>query len=351
MKYTVGSLFAGIGGICKGFENAGAKIVWANEIDKNACITYRLNFNHKLYEEDINRLTRKDKIKNLPEVDIITSGFPCQAFSIAGYQNGFDDPRGNLFFETAKVIDYLRPKAFLLENVKHFVGHDKGKTFKVIKNVITEDLKYSFIPFILNSKDFGNIPQNRERIYIVGFKGESYIDYFSDKFDHYTIKEEDKYREILKKRKGKKSYTLNYLIPKPIKLTKSIREIIDNKKAEDRFYYKENHKYYKKLTKEVISEKTIYQWRRVYIRENKSNLCPTLTANMGTGGHNVPIIKDKWGIRKLTPEECLKFQGFDNYILPNTAPSHLYKQIGNSVTVPVIERIAKEILRVLNLRE
>lgn len=161
----VGSLFAGIGGICKAFEKNGFTLTWANEIDKNACITYKENFNHELYEDDIHNLTLKENIKDLEPVDIITSGFPCQAFSVAGYQKGFDDPRGNLFFETAKIIEQIKPRAFLLENVKNLVGHDKGKTFKVIKDTITNKLGYSFIPFILNSMVHGNIPQNRERIY------------------------------------------------------------------------------------------------------------------------------------------------------------------------------------------
>jgi DNA (cytosine-5)-methyltransferase 1 len=160
----VGSLFAGIGGICLAFIEAGFEMVWANELDSNAVKTYQNNFSHQIIEKDIRSL----KIEKLEKVDIITSGFPCQPFSITGQRKGFTDLRGNLFFETAKVIDFLRPTAYLLENVKHLIKHNNGNTFNIIKNTITE-LGYSFIPFVLNSTTHGNIPQNRERIYIVGF--------------------------------------------------------------------------------------------------------------------------------------------------------------------------------------
>ena len=141
---------------------------------------------------------------------------------------------------------------------------------------------------------------------------------------------------------------MDFRIPSPRKLTKTINDMILDEKVDDYFYYDSSSKYFEQLSDEMKSRETIYQWRRVYVRENKSNLCPTLTANMGTGGHNVPLIKDKFGIRKLTPRECSLFQGYgDDYKFPNIARSHLYKQIGNSVTVTVIERIAKEILSVL----
>lgn len=326
MSYTVGSLFSGIGGICLGFKQAGFDVAWANELDKSACKTYRHNLKHKLLEADIHSISEPKK--ELGNVDIITSGFPCQAFSIAGYQKGFNDPRGNLFFETARFINSIKPKAYLLENVKNLVSHDKKKTFEVIKNTLTKELGYSFIPFVLNSKDYGNIPQNRDRIYIVGFR---------DEFN----KSEDE-----------DSCSKNFKIPEPIKLTKTIHDILSSEKQDEKFYYKETHKYYPKLIEEMKNRDTLYQWRRVYVRENKSNLCPTLTANMGTGGHNVPLILDNYGIRKLTPEECLKFQGFpDDFIFPKLmAPSHCYKQAGNSVVVPVIKRIAESMVNALNVK-
>ncbi|OQY40309.1 MAG: DNA (cytosine-5-)-methyltransferase [Candidatus Cloacimonetes bacterium 4572_65] len=350
--FTVGSLFAGIGGICQAFESTGFRLDWANEIDKNACKTYRANFDHTLYEDDICNLTLKPNIKKLPRVDVLTSGFPCQAFSIAGYQKGFDDPRGNLFFEVAKIIEETQPKVVLLENVKNLVSHNKGDTFKTIRDIITDKLGYSFVPFILNSKLYGNIPQTRERIYIVCFRGEAGVDNLQGEFPFYTHTLEDKYRELVNSRNvSSTSCTANFVIPKPIPLTKTINDLLDKDIQEELFYYRDSQKYYEILNKEITSRDTIYQWRRTYVRENKSNVCPTLTANMGTGGHNVPIIRDDFGIRKLTPRECSRFQGFkEEYLLEGLAKSHLYKQIGNSVTIPVIERIAQEIKRVLTLK-
>lgn len=328
MGYSVGSLFAGIGGICKGFEQSGYKLVWANEWDSKACETYRYNFpNHTLYPEDIHELTVPSVLKTIEPVDIITSGFPCQAFSVAGYRKGFDDPRGNLFFETAKFIDYQRPKAFLLENVKNLVGHGNGETFKIIKKTIEEDLGYSFIPFVLNSKEYANIPQTRERIYIIGFKDES-------------------------PENQKRVCTDSFKPLEKIELQKGIRDLLHSNKQTSNFYYDHDHQYYEKLSEVMKSRETVYQWRRVYVRENKSNVCPTLTANMGTGGHNVPLIIDDFGIRKLTPKECINFQGFpENFNFPkDMANSHCYKQAGNSVVVPVVKRLADEIKRVLDIK-
>jgi len=335
-KYTVGSLFSGIGGICLGFKQAECEPIWANELDKNACKTYRNNLSHQLIEGDIHNILNPKK--ELGDVDIITSGFPCQAFSIAGYRLGFNDPRGNLFFETARFIDSIKPKAYILENVKNLVSHEKGKTFEIIKKTITEDLGYSFIPFILNSKNYGDVPQTRERIYIIGFKNEAGIE---------NIKESN-----LFSLNNEYSCTANFKIPSQIPLTKTIHDILSKEKQNDKYYYKENHKYYPKLLEEMKNKDTLYQWRRVYVRENKNNLCPTLTANMGTGGHNVPLILDDYGIRKLTPLECLKFQGFpDTFKFPESmAESHCYKQAGNSVVVPVIKRIAESMVNALNIK-
>lgn len=194
------------------------------------------------------------------------------------------------------------------------MGHDNGNTYKVISETL-ENYGYKIIPLLLNASDYGNIPQNRERIYIVGFKN-------SEDYDNFRCIE-------------------------PIPLTKKIGDIADfNLRVEDKYYYTEGKcKFYKELKDNIVNPNTLYQWRRVYVRENKSNLCPTLTANMGTGGHNVPLVLTRHGIRKLTPKECFSFQGYpSDFKLPEgMAQSHLYKQAGNSVVVPVIERIAREI--------
>lgn len=314
-SYSVGSLYAGVGGICLGFKNAGFKLKWANEYDKNACITYRKNFNHKLFEEDV-LIT---DLNNYEYVDVLTAGFPCQPFSVAGYRKGFNDNRGNHFFRILDFIDELRPKGLLLENVKNLYGHDKGNTIKVIEQEITKR-GYTFDAKILNTKDFGNIPHNRERIFLVCFD----------------------------KSKMNNSDDFSFVFPEKEELTTTISDIIINKKVDDSYYYGEDKYMYGMLAEAMTSNKTIYQFRRQYVRENKSNVCPTLTANMGTGGHNVPLIKTKHGFRKLTPRECFRFQGFpDNFKLPEIAKSHLYKQSGNSVSVPVIERIGKKMKNVI----
>lgn len=312
--YKVASLFAGIGGICYGFQQAGAQIVWANEIDKDACKTYRHNFGDKyLVEGDIKEVDPKD----IPDIDILNGGFPCQAFSVAGYRKGFEDERGNLFFEITRILKVKRPKAILLENVKNLEGHDHGNTFKVIKKQL-ELLGYHVHHKVLNTMEYGNVPQNRERIYIVGFLSK-------DAYNKFTY-------------------------PAAVPLTKNIHDIIDVTDKKPLGLYYENSKYYPELKKTMTKRDTVYQWRRVYCRENKSNVCPTLTANMGTGGHNVPLILDDYGIRKLTPEECVGFQGFPEiFSFPNDiSNASKYKQAGNSVSVPVIKRIAENIIKAMS---
>ena len=165
-QYKIASLFAGIGGIDSGFEQVGFSVKWANEIDKKACETYSLNFNHKMIYDDIKNL----KTKNLPKVDILTAGFPCQPFSIAGYRKGLNDDRGGaIFFELMRIVKDLKPRIFFLENVKNLKSHDEGKTFDYIIKTI-EDQGYKIKHSILNTCEYSDIPQNRERIYIVCFK-------------------------------------------------------------------------------------------------------------------------------------------------------------------------------------
>lgn len=314
-KYKAISLFAGIGGICKGLINNDVDVIWANDNDKNACITYRANYpNTQMVEKNIEDIS----VSEVPNADILTFGFPCTSFSIAGYQKGLEDERtGHLFFEALRILKGIQPEVFILENVKNLVGHDKGKTFKIMKEAL-EDAGYHFRYKVLNTAEYANIPQNRERIFVVGFKN--------------------------------KTAAEKFFFPDPIPLTKTIHDLIDITDKKDAKYYYENTKYYPMLKEAMTSKDTVYQLRRVYVRENKSNLCPTLTANMGTGGHNVPLIIDNFGIRKLTPKECFAFQGFDDdFIIPDKmANSHLYKQAGNAVTVGVIDRITKNIIKVLN---
>ncbi|WP_295156912.1 DNA cytosine methyltransferase [uncultured Brachyspira sp.] len=304
-------LFAGVGGFHLAFNSE--KCVFASEIDINAIETYKLNFPDTILEGDITKIDEK----NIPEHDIICAGFPCQPFSVAGYRKGFEDARGALFFDIVRIIKYHKPKAVFLENVKNLENHDNGNTLKTIVDIL-KDLNYYVLYKVLNSAEYSNIPQNRERIFIVAFNKEKVFSYLDFKF------------------------------PDPIKLTKTIHDFIESEKQDDIYYYNST-KYYEIFNENIKNKNTVYQWRRHYIRENKSNLCPTLTANMGQGGHNVPIIRDDYGIRKLTPRECFNFQGYPkNFKLPNQSNSKLYKQAGNSIVYPLVKKIADNILKVIN---
>ncbi len=299
-------LFAGIGGIRMGFENAGFETVFSNDFESKCKTTFDLNFQDpKMLVEDIRNIDPS----SLPNFNYLLGGFPCQAFSIAGNRQGFDDDkdRGNLFFYIAKILEEKSPDGFLLENVKNLCSHDKGKTFEIIEKTLI-DLGYFLNYKVLNTMEYGNIPQNRERIYIVGFKNKIHAERFS--------------------------------FPEPQPLTKSFTDFLET--DVDKKYYYEGKPLYDRIKQDIVSETDVYQWRRKYVRKNKKKVCPTLTANMGTGGHNVPIIKDKKGIRKLTPLECVRLQGFPfDYKLPETlSDAPLYSQAGNSVSVPVIESIA-----------
>lgn len=313
-EFRTVDLFAGVGGIRVAFENAGFKTVYANDNNPHCKQTYDLNFEEpKLTVKDIWKIYVKEEI---PDFDILLGGFPCQAFSIAGYQKGFKDNEngGNLFFKIAQILRIKKPKAFMLENVKNLKNHDNGNTFSVIKNTL-EKIGYHIKAEVLNSMTHGNLPQNRERIFIVGF---------------------------LDKNKAE-----SFEFPKEIELRKSFKDFIS--KEVNRKYYYNDKPLYEKIKNDINSEDTVYQWRRRYVRPNKRGVVPTLTANMGTGGHNVPIIKNGNGIRKLTPRECFLLQGFpEHFRLPELTDSKLYHQAGNSVPVPVVQRVAENMMKVLS---
>lgn len=308
-KYTAASMFAGVGGIDFGFKQAGFKMVWANEMDAKAIETFNLNHpSTKMFEGKIEDFKGLD----FPPVDVITGGFPCQAFSISGLQKGFaDKDRGNLFFEIMRIADSLSPRALMLENVKNLLHHDEGNTIKVI----LQQLKvrgYLVKHQILAGDTHGNIPQGRERIFIVAFQKE-------EDYEAFTF-------------------------PEPISLNVEAKTLIEP--LADKKYYYFKTKYYQMLLEEMTDFDAVYQLRRKYVRKNMSGVCPTLTANAGKGGHNVPLVWDSVDVRKLTPLEMFRFQGFpDNMKFPlGMADCHLYCQAGNSVVVPIIERIATNIL-------
>ena len=314
-KLKCASFFAGVGGIDKGFEDTGFfETIYANEFDPYPVKTFELNFNIKVDCQDIHNVSSKC----IPDFDVMLAGFPCQAFSIAGNRQGFNDTKGRgiLFFELLRIIKEKQPQVIFLENVKNLVGHDNGNTF----SVIIEELKKEnyYIKFsVLNAMEYGNIPQNRERIYIVAFK------------------DKNKYQR--------------FCFPMPLKLTTKLADIIDfESKVDDKYYYtpgKYKGNIYELLDEAMDDSDAVYQWRRKYVRKNKSGVVPTLTANQGEGGHNVCIIRTKYGIRKMTPKECFNTQGFQkDFKLPiDMSDARLYKQAGNSVCVSVIRRIAQQI--------
>lgn len=313
--YSVASFFAGVGGIDLGFElTKQARTIYANEIDPYPIQTFEANFPIKVDQRDICDV----KASEVPNIDIILGGFPCQAFSIAGYRKGFEDEkgRGTLFFEILRIIKAKKPKAILLENVKNLVSHDNGNTFRVILEAL-KDAGYHVRYAVLNAMEYGNIPQNRERIYIVGFKSKKVFEKFT--------------------------------FPEPIPLKKTIHDVIDFINPVDEKYLYTKGKYkgdiYDKLLAAMDDSNAVYQWRRKYVRKNMSGVVPTLTANQGEGGHNVCLVKTRQGIRKMTPKECFNTQGFpESFVLPNIADGRLYKQAGNSVCVSVVKRIAEQIL-------
>ena len=306
-------LFAGIGGMRLAFEALGGRCVLTCEIDEAALQTYIANF-HPTHKHEYVRDIRD--VISPPKHQILVAGFPCQPYSIAGLRKGLKDARGQVFLEIIRILKSPHPpKAFLLENVKGMQSHDGGETFEYMCNELRK-CGYFLKDQILNSATHANVPQNRERVFIVGFRDEKVRDNFS--------------------------------FPTPIPLTKTIKSYISKSVNDPKYFYDSRFECFADIRKAVKSSDTLYQWRRKYVRENKNNMCPALTANMGSGGHNVPLVKVESGIRKLTPRECSKFQGFPkDFIFPKISDSSLYHQFGNSVTVPLIERIGASMLEAM----
>jgi DNA (cytosine-5)-methyltransferase 1 len=383
VPYTVGSLFAGVGGIDIGFRDATFnedhyEIKWANEIDEYAVETYRQNFDHPVIHGDLEKVVRPDRAENEEErdrytqmqeamlenrIDVLVGGFPCQAFSIAGYRRGFDDERGNLFLSIVEMIRLLevrhgKPSVLFLENVKNLQTHDQGRTFNVIKEQL-ESLGYTVKEKVINTKNITRLPQNRERIYIVAFldpRGAEQFTFFDEIEDYRIERTEQERREDISRvldlhltqEANNKYYYTREKYPSYYVTEDEFLSIPEADRKEQRVNIEE----------QINEEYQFYQVRRgMYVRKNQNGVCPTLTANMGTGGHNVPLIKVRDGVRKLTPAETFKIQGFPigfGYELPTRyrgrefSDGRLYKQAGNAVSVDVAFLIANKILEALN---
>lgn len=296
---------AGIGGFHFGISSVISNIdcVGAIEIDKWARKSYLANFPKTIMHEDIT------KVSNLPNHDIFCAGFPCQPFSLAGNKLGLKDDRGTIIEHIARILTESQPSYFILENVKNLLSINNGEDFKYIKSLLLNS-GYAVYTQVLGLHTHANIPQCRERLFFVGIKS---------------------------------NINTKFLFPKEVPLTSTIFDNINPKKQDEKFYYNKDSQYYDLLNSSII-DNSIYQLRRIYVRRNANMLCPTLTANMGGGGHNVPLIRDNYGIRKLTPRECLNFQGFDSNFKEVVSNVHLYKQSGNSVSPELVSRIIKNLI-------
>ena len=295
-------LFAGIGGIRLGFAEAfkeDIEFVFSSEIDKYAQQTYYANFG-EMPHGDITQIDEKD----IPSHDIILAGFPCQAFSIAGKRLGFEDTRGTLFFVVARIIKHHKPKVVFLENVKGFVNHDKGNTFKVVKETL-EELGYRVFTKVLNAKDFG-VPQNRERIYIVGFLDNE----------------------------------VEFEFPKSLDKEVKVGDILDGKIPDK---YTISDKLWAGHQRRKIEHKAKGNGFGYSLFDENSNYTSTISARYYKDGSEILIAQSGKNPRKLTPREAGKLQGFNENFKIVCSDVQAYKQFGNSVSVPVIRTISKEI--------
>lgn len=313
MSYKFIDLFSGMGGFRIAFERQGAKCVFSSDIDKYAQQTYFMNFG-EVPAGDITKIASDE----IPDHDILCAGFPCQPFSLAGRRLGFEDTRGTLFFEVARILKEKRPKAFFLENVKGLTNHDDGKTLEVILKTLKE-IGYDYKYEVLNAKNY-NVPQNRERWYCVGIRHDLDIDI--DKFQ----------------------------FPKPVRLDYKLSKIIEENVVSNEYKVsarcKENIEHFVKEKEIKISPYTLaYDIRPSRCMFVKGDVSNCLTAKMGTGGNNVPVVISQ--MRKLTERECLRLMGYPDSYKVNTG-FQTYKQIGNSVVVPVITLIAEELVKLIN---
>lgn len=324
-KFKFIDLFAGIGGFRLAFQNLGGKCVFTSEWDKYSKKTYEANFG----EVPFGDITKKETKNYIPDgFDVLCAGFPCQSFSIAGKRGGFEDTRGTLFFDVAEIIKKKKPKAFFLENVKGLRSHDKGKTLATILNTLREDLDY-FVPEpqIINAKEFG-VPQNRERIFIVGFRKDLGITEFE--------------------------------YPKPTKKEVILSDILEDKEVSVKYYLSTT--YVDTLRRHRARHESKGNGFGYEIIPNSGTANAVVCGGMGRERNLVlddrltnftPIthIKGKVnreGIRKMTPREWARLQGFPEEFKIVVSDAQAYKQFGNSVAVPAIQATAKKIIEKLN---
>ncbi len=322
--YKFIDLFAGIGGFHYALKSFGAECVFASEIDKKASEIYEINHNLKP-EGDITGIDEK----NIPKHDILCGGFPCQAFSISGKQKGFEDTRGTLFFDIARIVNYHRPKILFLENVKNFAKHDNGKTLKVVLKTLQE-MNYTVHYKVLNTSKFG-LPQNRERIYIIAFNNDNFSN-------------------------------INFEFP-TLDLISSLSEILENNPGNGKIIERNDIIFYKKYItgKNIFGEINLPnkpvqigkvnkggQGERIYHPDGHAI---TLSAYGGGAGSKTGLYKINDKIRKLSPRECARLQGYPETFIYHKSVSEAHKQFGNSVSINVLQYIIKEIINAIEKNE
>lgn len=327
-KFTFIDLFAGIGGFRLALQRVGGRCVFSSEWDPNAQKTYFTNFGEVPFG-DITRIANEHREPiEIPKHDVLVGGFPCQAFSIAGFKGGFTDTRGTLFFNLARIIEDRMPKAFFLENVKGLAGHDRGRTLTTIIHTLENDLGYHVHSKIINSKDFG-VPQNRERIFIVGFRNRAASNRFA--------------------------------FPRPSSQTPTIADIKEEDVVSTRYYLSD--RYLQTLVRHRERHASKGNGFGFEIKRDSDIASAIVVGGMGRERNllvdkrlrdfvpktNIKGPVNRQGIRKMTPREWARLQGFpDTFVIP-VADAQAYKQFGNSVSVPAIEATMKRILKALEL--
>ena len=327
-----GCLFSGMGGFASGLVKAGFSIRWANDKDEYACGAFRHRFPEvRLIEKDIKELSVQHD--GLSDVDVLAAGFPCQSFSQAGTRNGFEDPRGELFFEIPRILAEFEaehsPRLVILENVPYLLYGAEGTWFDEVRRALRR-AGYWFRAascWTVNVKDETDLPQDRERLFMVAASRHH--------FSHNPFRAPTS----IENRNPNRRSILDFIER-------------DQRGATDAYLPPDN-RYYKMIEHEMAlgeSEANLYQLRRSYVREKKGGFCPTLTANMGVGGHNVPFIKDAWGIRKLSVDEVARLQGFNTStsLFPEMPTSEQYRLLGNAVCVNLAHLLGSECANILN---
>lgn len=310
-KLTLAELYTGTGGFSCAFESTGkVRTIFANDFDKRSKLIFDVNFDADVYLKDLNEIDVEEEI---PKMDILTGGFNCQPFSMQGKQMGFEDERTTSFSQILKIMRCHRPRFVVLENVKNLKFHDESKSFRKIKDELRgKDYKIKYK--VLNTRRITDIPQNRERIYIVCFR---------DKRDH-----------------------ANFVFPKRNDDMREMHEFLEED-VPRKYYFNDRYQSYATLREHVTEKNVFYRYRQQDdVRRLASGQCPTLLTSISS----VPIIKDDVGIRRLTPRECFNLQGFPkDYNFANLSDTSLYKLAGNAISVPVVKKIAAEVVRVTEM--